>query len=248
MNRTVLCRFLPLLVLLFSCAKEKASSPEPVLYRASGNIGPVVEAFRADLGPLNTTPGATSGRREVNWDGVPDSLLDQPLPGDFFNPVGAQAVARQRGLVYASGGFRASASGFASVNGQAAPEFVPFSGSRLFANVSSAAWPVNFRVAGTHTVASVRAFGLVFADVDAEGSVTVEPFEGPVSLGRYTVPARSAGSPFSFFGIRFPDRRITEVLVRHEGKLIDGMKDISQGGPEDLVAVDDFIYSEPVAE
>src|SRR6266487_594978 len=82
-----------------SCEKETVSANEDVtVIKASGDIKDDVEKFRSLLGPLNTTPGATTGRREINWDAVPDSLLDVAMPLDFFNQTGENAVASlQRG-------------------------------------------------------------------------------------------------------------------------------------------------------
>lgn len=235
------------LLLLFSCKKEKGAEVQVTVFKASGNIQPKLDEFRAALGNLNATPGAVGGRREVNWDGVPDSLLDKTLPQNFFNPVGANApAARQRGLVYDDGEFEVSATGFATRNSQAATEFSSFSGNKVFANVSSLEWPVGFQIAGETTAASVSAFGAVFSDIDREGSVVMEFFEGEKSLGKFSPPAHDAGSSFSFLGVSFSNAKVTKVKISHEGRLSDGQKDISQGGNKDLIVLDDFIYSEPV--
>ena len=51
-------------------------------------IQAAVDQFRADLGSLNPNNGQSfgSGRREINWDGVPNNLASpNPISGDFFN-------------------------------------------------------------------------------------------------------------------------------------------------------------------
>jgi hypothetical protein len=106
---------------------------------------------------------------------------------------------------------------------------------------------VDFEIPGQAIPASVKGFGAVFSDVDAENTTSLEFFNGTRSLGKFFVPARAAGSSFSFLGVRFNnDERITKVRVSHQGKLSDGQKDISAGGPADLVALDDFLFSEPI--
>ncbi|MFL5772507.1 MAG: hypothetical protein ACJ75F_05065, partial [Flavisolibacter sp.] len=89
--------------ILFSCKKENDDIRFTV-YKSSGDVTAKINEFRAVLGNLNTSPGATSGRREINWDTVADSLMNKTLPNDFFNPTTANApVARQRGLLYEGG-------------------------------------------------------------------------------------------------------------------------------------------------
>ena len=63
-----------------------------IVRQASGQspsaIGSVVDQFRADVGSVNNGVGGTSssGRREINWDGVPDSFsAPNNLPANFFN-------------------------------------------------------------------------------------------------------------------------------------------------------------------
>lgn len=244
------CVFLLIMAIIFtSCEKEKGMGANLFIIKGNGEIDDDVEAFRKLLGQqLNTTPGALGGRREINWDGVPDQLLGTTLPQDFFNPTGAGAnISNQRGFTYAAvGSVQVSKTNFAELNPEAAAEFSAFSGNKTFANVSANDWEVGFEVPGQDIPASVRGFGAVFSDVDASNTTSLEFFNGSKSLGHYYVPAKTAGSNFSFLGIYFKDtEKITRVRVRHEGVISDGQKDISANGPKDLVAMDDILYSEP---
>jgi hypothetical protein len=250
MKKAVLALCISLFALLITgpaCNKEKGESAVMV-FTASGDITAKLTAFRDQLGTLNTTTGHTAGRREINWDGVPDNMTGLKLPADFFNPTAAGSPeGRQRGLVYAgSADAMVSKTGFSEVNSLAVSEFSSFSGNKIFAVVNASSWPVEFRVAGQTTAASVKGFGAVFSDVDNPYSTFIEFFNGEKTLGKYYVPAHDVTGSFSFLGVYFPNDIITRVVVTHEGMLQQGEKDISQGGSKDLVALDDFIYSEPV--
>ena len=182
-------------VSLFSCKKNNSTPVEQVtVIKATGNIQDDVNAFENLLGPLNTTPGATGGHREINWDGLPDSLENKALPDNLFNPTGESASAvMQRGAVYSTtGSFMVSSNGFAAINSDAASQFSAFSGSKTFANTTAAFWDVKFQKAGTIQSASVQAFGLVFSDVDKDNSTSLEFFNGDKSLGKYFAPAHDA--------------------------------------------------------
>src|SRR5688572_25452141 len=108
--------------------------PASTILRASGDslaIVPTVNLFRTVLGDvLNNTPGQTSGRREVNWDGVPSNLTNNSLfPLDFFNltdPAGSNG--RKRGLVYLNTGspLRLDSSNFSEFSNTHLDEFIPF--------------------------------------------------------------------------------------------------------------------------
>jgi hypothetical protein len=232
---------------LTACEREE-QQPKVVVFSANGDINPELDRFRSQLGVLNTTPGHTTGRREINWDGVPEEATGIPIPGDFFNATAAAApVERKRGLIYGGDADAiVSKTAFAEVNPQAAGEFSSFSGNRSFAVVNSTVWPVEFRVAGQATTASVQGFGAVFTDVDRNQSTFIECFNGNQSLGKYYVPVQNGGNKFSFLGIWYQQQRITHVHIGHEGKLSDGGKDITQGGDKDLIVLDNFIYSEPL--
>lgn len=233
------------------CKKNNAPPKDAVLvFESSGDISSAVEAFKNALGTLNTLPGAVSGRREINWDGVPEHLLDKALPGDFFNQAGNNAAAaNQRGLLYDPGTFMVSNNGFESINSKAAPAFSSFSGDKAFANTAAREWGITFQKAGTTDAASVNAFGAVFIDVDKNNSTSLEFFNNDKSIGKYFVPPHDGNSNFSFLGVRFNNgERITSIVVTHDGFLAEGGKDISDGGTQDLIVLDDFIYSEPVAQ
>jgi hypothetical protein len=76
-----------------------------LIFSSSGltaaDITPTVNAFRLSLGTLNPNVAGSfgSGRREINWDGVPDALsAPNNLPANFFN------VNSPRGVVFATPG------------------------------------------------------------------------------------------------------------------------------------------------
>lgn len=125
-------RFSVLSVTLFaSCAKDDGNTdyrPLPavksVVVTASGDslamIGKVNE-FRLLAGdPLSSAPGATSGRREVNWDGVPAAFTNNNnFPFDFIGSADpAVGNGRKRGLILtsASTSFRTDSSLFAGID------------------------------------------------------------------------------------------------------------------------------------
>lgn len=240
------------IVSFFSCEKDNDDSinQQPAVIKATGDIQDDVDVFKNMLGPLNTTPDVTGGHREINWDGVPDSLLNKPLPDNFFNQTGENvSAALQKGITYTPGNFVVSNTEFASVNSEASTQFSAFSGTNTFANTTVSKWDVSFQKAGTTESASVQAFGMVFSDVDEDNSTSVEFFEDDKSLGKYFVPAHDATSGFSFLGVNFPNNQhITKVTVTHDGFLAEGTQDISDGGTRDFIVLDDFIYSEPVVQ
>jgi hypothetical protein len=237
-----------MICLLISACKKDSSDNDPTIFSANGDITAKMIQFRNQLGNLNSTPGATSGRREINWDGVPDSMDGKKLPNDFFNPVGVDAPqSLQRGIIYDGlDNAMVSKTNFSEINTNAASSFTAFSGNKNFAVVNANNWPVTFQLAGQRVDASVQAFGAVFSDVDKDNSTFIEFYNSNTSLGRYYVPAHDNTTSFSFLGVYFPNKTVTQIVVGHEGKLIDGEKDITQGGSKDLVVLDDFIYSEPL--
>ena len=67
-------------------------------------LNPVVNQFRSALGMLNSHAPVNvgPGRREINWDGVPDARFDPRfLPSSFFN---GDVSPRVRGLVLSTPG------------------------------------------------------------------------------------------------------------------------------------------------
>src|SRR3954470_13932113 len=123
-----------------------------LMFSAAGTaagIQAAVDAFRTDLGSLNPNVVGTfgSGRREINWDGVPDALAaPNNLPANFFN------VNSPRGVVFATPGtgFQVSASDvfgqsdFGNINFTYPADFAAFSPMRLFTPIGSNVTDVNF--------------------------------------------------------------------------------------------------------
>lgn len=215
---------------------------------SAGIVDKLIE-FRALAGnTLNSTPGVTGGRREVNWDGVPVNFTNNNnFPFDFFGGSDpALANGRKRGLLYNSSAvLRVDSTDFSEIDRSYADQFEAFSRKRLFSFIDNNVSEINFKVPGTTTDASISAFGVIFSDVDNASSTYVEYFNGDKSLGSF----RAIPSPqgFSFVGVSFTDEKVTRVKITSgNGILGAGVKDITDGGGKDLVVMDDFIYSEPV--
>jgi hypothetical protein len=252
-----------LAVLFIACSKndDKDGGTPPanvqsVQLTASGDSLAVVtriNEFRLLTGdPLNAAPGATIGRREVNWDAVPANFTNaNNFPFDFFGASDpALPNARKRGLILKNTGtsFRVDSTLFADIDASYSSQFQAFSKKRLFTYMGSTITEITFKVPGTNTDAFVKGFGVIFSDVDEAGSTTVEYFNGNKSLGVFTAPVRKANGSFSFVGIGFPQDKVTKVKIKAgNGLLATGVKDVSSGGSKDLVVMDDFIYDEPKA-
>jgi hypothetical protein len=239
---------------LTACSKnDDATVPQPqsTMVVSSGDINAALAQFRTLLGdPLNSTTGQTLGRREINWDGVPASSTNiNGFPLDFFNSTDpAVAAGRKRGFVLINGGtaFRVDSTDFADIDASYASQFDAFSVKKTFAYLANNVTQAAFKIAGTNTDASVKGFGVIFSDVDDANNTSIEYFSGDKSLGIFKVPARSAGSSFSFLGVYFPNEKVTKVKITcGNGILGAGVKDITDGGSKDLVVMDDFLYDEP---
>jgi hypothetical protein len=260
MKKLKLFIFLALTASMVACDKydddDNYQPPAPVsnVVKASGDSAAIIGSinqFRSILGDsLNTTPNKTSGRREVNWDGVPANLTNNGnFPFDFFNntdPAGPNG--RKRGLVYINTGtsFRVDSTDFAEIDPSYGAQFDAFSKKRTFAYLGNNVSEISFKVPGTNTDAFVRGFGLILSDVDDANSTSLEFFSGSKSLGVFRPTARTAAGGFSFLGVYFPNEKVTKVKITAGNSILaPGVKDLSDGGTKDLVVMDDFFYDEP---
>src|SRR5881396_3237659 len=151
MKPTIYAPFLSL-VALAACNNlySPSNTPPPpsfTVIRAQGDsltVADTLNKFRAALGgSLNAPnfPPAESGRREINWDGVPAALTDvDTFPANFFN------VNSKRGAVFTTPGtgFRIDSTDFAAVNAGLAAQFRFFSPKKVFMPVGSNQLDVDF--------------------------------------------------------------------------------------------------------
>lgn len=229
------------------------AGPKSKVVKGAGDITAQLTEFRKLLGDsLNTVPGKTSGRREINWDAVPANLTNNNnFPFDFFNSTDpAVAAGRKRGLVMNSGtNFRVDSTNFDAIDASYATQFKAFSPKKTFVYITNTVSTAFFKVPGASTDAFVKGFGVIFSDVDDANSTTLEFFNGNNSLGIFKAPVRSDANGFSFLGVYFPDEKVTKVkITAGNGLLGAGVKDITNGGTKDLVVMDDFFYNEPLPQ
>jgi len=241
-------------------------SAAPVVRQGSGAntaaLQAIVDQFRADLGGANNGVGGsfTSGRREINWDGVPDSASEpNNFPLDFFNvnsPRGVIFNAIEDATGAALNQFAVSsntASGvpvrFGNINANYSTIFTTFSAQRLFTVRNTHLMEVNFVIPGTNVPATVNGFGVIFCDVDSSTGgnrslIRVYGVDGR-QLSAASAPALDNG--LSFVGISFnAGERIARVVIESGNESLNASTNDGVNGA-DVVAMDDFIYGEPRA-
>ena len=244
------------LTLAFLAAWAATAQAAPVVRSAAGAnaaaIQSAVDAFRADLGTLNpangTSPG--TGRREINWDGVPDMFASPAgLPTNFFN------ANSPRGVVFSTpgSGFLVSRTAaqtnpeFADIEPAYPSTFGVFSPQRLFTPAGSTVTDVNFFIPtpSSTTAAVTRGFGAVFTDVDSAGAALLQFFDKDGTVIWSGEPPLSAGSQgLSFLGTYLPDGPGIARVRLTSGKTPIGAG-VGDSVANDVVVLDDFIYGEP---
>jgi hypothetical protein len=231
------------------------ASAAPVVFEVSGtspaDIQAAVDDFRAFLGTLNpNVPGSfASGRREINWDGVPDAFsAPNNLPANFFN------ANSPRGAVFFTPGtgFQVSADNdnptstpvrFGNLHPVFPETFSVFSPQRLFTALDSNIVETLFFVPGRSTGATVNGFGAVFTDVNDGASTKIEYFDvaGRLLFSRNVLPGSTNRAGLSFLGVGFDaGERVFAVRITSGNRL-------PATPARDVVVMDDFIYGEPQA-
>ena len=248
-------RRLLLLTAVFSLTATAAHATPVVTQGTGANpaaLQATVNSYRTQLGgALNPNNGQNfeTGRREINWDGVPDnSSSPNAMRPDFFN------VNSPRGLILSTPGtgFQASAnmaSGvpvrFGNFDPSYSATFQTFSPQRLFTPIGSTVTEAAFVVPGKSGRLGVKGFGAIFTDVDQAASTHIEFFDeaGNLLLDR-NVPAAAGTANLSFLGAVF-DGEAPLYRVR----ITSGNAALAAGATDsparDVVAIDDVIYGEP---
>ncbi|MEL6242379.1 MAG: VPLPA-CTERM sorting domain-containing protein [Pseudomonadota bacterium] len=240
-------------ILLISCVTSVLASSSfaaTILGTAADPAGlaSTVEIFRNGIGPLNGNNPVNedpNGRRQIDWDAAPDAVSDpNAFPGDFFN---FSASPRARGIEFIPTG---STTGFQLSSTAASGEpvafgfpddFNPFSEERMFTPIDGNTFDVQFfDPVDQVTPAASRGLGIVFNDVEVEGSTTFEIFDAEGNLiDSQNVPITGNGG-LSFVGFVFDDPIIASASITAgnvSGPDFDG---------EDRVVMDDFIFGEPI--
>ncbi len=263
-------RFILLIPPAAVAALAAGVSASPVVRSAAGadpaSIQAAVDQFRIDisLGGANNGVGGgpfATGRREINWDAAGLDAFASPglMPADFFN----RAVAGSpRGAEFTSPGAGVQVSQrnapdpgdpnlrFGNISPQYNTIFQAFSQQRLFAGAGSTVIDGRFFVPSSPTTAAtVFGFGAVFTDVDLDNSTFIDFFdEGGQLLHRaFAAPANNG---LSFLGVSFDaGERVASIRMTLGNTAMapgvtDGFNDVNF---QDIVAADDFFYSEPQA-
>ena len=186
------------------------------------------------------------GRREINWDGVPDAFAaPNNLPANFFYKNSPRGV-----VFFTPGtGFQVSANAgvapieFDNLRPDVSRKFTTFSPQRLFTALASPITEVLFFVPGTAQAATSSGFGAVFTHVKQDDSAKLEYFDvnGRLLYSAFAPPAEGRET-LSFLGVAFDDGEEVFLVRITSGDVELGG---SNRGGRDLVVMDDFIYGEP---
>ena len=238
------------LTLMFNLATAHA---DPQVFEASGatpaDIQATVDGFRnfGDFGTNNGVGGTfPDGRREINWDGVPDAFsAPNLLPANFFNSNSP------RGAVFFTlgTGFQVSANSvnptntpvrFGNIHPVYPALFSTFSPQRLFSALDSNITETLFFIPGTAQSATSTGFGAVFTDVNFDHSTKIEYFDvnGNLLFSRNVLPGPTNRGSLSFLGVGFDTASVFFVRITSGNRIL-------RTPNRDVVVMDDFIYGEP---
>jgi hypothetical protein len=220
-------------------------------------------AFQTAVGGgVNTAPAPQNGgSRKITWDGVkvdgtdagggPNSttvITQGHTVGIPLNRFQGQGVFF--GAVYA-----VSNDGFADVNPNVANLFPAFSKPNTFAMFNDNGIDFKFVApSATNTTvvsAASRGFGAIFINVTQPNTTSIQFFHGSTLLSTVFAPVGAAGQP-EFVGELFNNPIVTNVLLTLGNNVIfkfDGTTVTpggTDGGGNNLVATDDWVYAEPV--
>ncbi len=239
------------LVVISSAVFGLVSTTGAAVFTASGAdpaaIQATVDNFRAALGANNGVGGSfAGGRREINWDGVPDAFsAPNNLPANFFN------ANSPRGVVFSTAGtgFQVSANAasgtpvrFGNLNAAYPADNQTFSAERLFTALGNNTLQIDFFVPGTNTPAAVAGFGAVFTDVELAARTVYTLFLGDgTNGGQFAIPVAPSGG-LTFLGLTDPN--LYSRIIIQSGSALPGANEVLTNN-QDVVFMDDFIYGEP---
>jgi hypothetical protein len=217
----------------------------------TASIQPTLDAFRAALGGPNNgnNPGPLAGgRREIDWDGggAVTAALSGPILAAFQNTRGATFTTPGTGFLQTPVG----APELAALNPTYATAFAAFSPQRIFVPVASNVTDVLFSLPGSGgaTPATVTGFGAIFTDVDLAGLTRMEFFAPNGNLlETFVAPVGTVANASQSFlgGIADDGERIARVRITTGNSPLGPNDDPLN--LVDVVAMDDFLYSEPTA-
>ncbi len=229
-----------------------SSLADAAVFTASGAnaaaIQASVDSFRAALGANNGVGGSfPGGRREINWDGVPDAFAaPNNLPANFFNansPRGAVFSTPGTGLQVSATAASGTPVRFGNLNAAYPADTQTFSAERLFTALGSNIVQIDFFVPGTNTPATVAGFGAVFTDVELTSRTIFTVFLGNgANGGQFAVPTGPGGG-LSFLGLTDPNR-YSRIIIQ-SGSAVPGAAEVLTNNL-DVAFMDDFIYGEPL--
>ncbi len=237
---------------LFAIASIAEHSRAAIIFSASApnpaGIQSTVDAFRAELGNLNGNlpRNFTGGRRQIDWDGVPNAFADpNPFPGNFFN---GNVPGRARGMEFVPTGTTTSFSVSASAASGTPPRFntpggfTAFSEERLFTPLGGTTFDVVFfDPANQTTPALSRGFGSVFTDVETAGFASMSFYGADGNLLEINgspatlFVAAGVNAGLSFLGVTFDIPTIARISIN------------AGIGGSDSIVMDDFIFGEPTS-
>lgn len=251
-------RALPLVACAGLLAAPSTARAQTSFTAAGANpaaIQPTVDNFRAALGTNNGTGGSRQvGRREVNWDDVPDNLATPTgLPFNYFNATQARGLIvntianiggqHQLQVSARAGNPSGTAVRFGNIDASYPAIFQPFSGERIASGRFAATLDITFCIPGTSIPATVGGFGIVMLDVDSSNSyIEIYAADG-VKLNGLSFNVANNGLSFIGF-VSAPGTRIARVVVQ-AGNAPLAAGNVDGVGGDDVVAFDDMIFGEP---